>query len=106
MAASDKIQLQMSDGIREKLKVKHGITEEQVQSCFLNRERGYLIDDREDHKTDPPTLWFISEDDTGMLIKVCFIYFPQDQTFDIKTAYYPNETEIEIYKRAPKRASP
>lgn len=101
-----KIKLQMSDAIRQKLKEKHDISEEQVQACFLNRERGYLFDDREEHKTDPPTRWFIAEDDTGKLIKVCFIYFPEDRAFEIKTAYPPNETEIEIYKIAPQRASP
>ncbi|MBK9205482.1 MAG: hypothetical protein IPL73_24280 [Candidatus Obscuribacter sp.] len=89
-----KIKLQMSDAIRQKLKEKHDISEEQVQACFLNRERGYLFDDREEHKTDPPTRWFIAEDDTGKLIKVCFIYFPEDRAFEIKTAYPPNETEI------------
>ncbi len=67
--AEDKIKLHMSDAVRKKLKDKHGISEEQVQCCFLNRERGYLFDDREEHKTDPPTRWFIAEDDAGKLIK-------------------------------------
>ncbi|MFA7336334.1 MAG: hypothetical protein WC028_06080 [Candidatus Obscuribacterales bacterium] len=102
----EKINLHMSDAICQKLKDKHGISQEQVQACFLNREKAYLFDEREEHKTDPPTRWFIAEDDAGKLIKVCFIYFPKDRAFDIKTAYPPNAEEIEIYKTAPQRASP
>lgn len=104
--AEDKIKLHMTEAVRQKLKEKHGISEEQVKACFLNRDRGYLFDEREEHKTDPPTRWFIAEDDSGKLIKVCFIYFPQDKAFDIKTAYPPDEKEIDIYKIAPQRASP
>jgi len=56
----------------------------------------YLIDDREDNRTDPETLWFIAETNKGRLLKVCFMFM--DGNVHIKTTYEPNEVEIEVYE--------
>lgn len=87
----------ISNPVKRKLMVKHGgITEQEILECFANRERCCLIDDREDHRTDPPTQWFIGETDRGIKIKVVFIENESDLI--IKTAYTPNSLEIEIYE--------
>jgi hypothetical protein len=80
-----------------KVKKKHCVAEEEITQCFASRTGRYLMDQREDHQTDPPTLWFIAETDYGRLLKIVFI--SQDNDIIIKTAYAPNETEINIYTR-------
>lgn len=83
--------------VQQKLISKHGgITPEQIHECFANREKGFLIDTREEHKTEPPTQWFIGETDYGVKIKVVFIH--KENNIIIKTAYKPNEIELKIYE--------
>jgi hypothetical protein len=87
----------ISDDIRDKLSGKHGITRKDITQCFDNIEGGLLEDTREDHKSNPPTMWFISSTNNGKLIKIAYIQYDDDIV--IKTAYEPNETEIYIYKK-------
>jgi len=87
--------LLISPAIQGKLALKHGISRSDVEQCFLNRTRSYLIDNRLDHQTDPPTEWFISENDRGVFIKVVFIF--DDGMIYLKSAFPPNLTEICIY---------
>lgn len=89
--------LQVSNRIKEKLSQKHGVRVEEVEDCFSNREKGFLEDDREDHKTNPPTLWFVAETDYGRILKIVFI--EKDNTIFLKTAYEPNSKEIDMYER-------
>jgi uncharacterized DUF497 family protein len=95
------VKIEISDSIREKLLKKHGVTPEEVSQCFANREGGFLEDTREEHRTDPPTQWFVSETDRRRKLKVVFI---ARQTRDgprifIRTAYPANADEIRIYER-------
>ena len=87
--------LVISPAIQGKLAHKHGISRSDVEQCFLNRTRSYLIDNRLDHQTEPPTEWFISENDRGVLVKVVFIF--DDGMIYLKSAFPPNSTEIRIY---------
>jgi hypothetical protein len=91
--------LTISDKIRQKLTQKHGVNEEDIIQCFASREKGFLEDIREDHKTDPPTRWFIAETDFGRKLKVVFIQYPATGEIHIKTAYEPNLKEIAIYEK-------
>jgi len=79
----------------KKLQEKHGVTLDEIRQCFASRTGKYLIDAREDHKTDPPTMWFVAETDYGRLLKVVFIQKGADIV--IKTAYPANIEEIRIY---------
>jgi hypothetical protein len=88
----------LSKGIITKLKHKHRVTPSEVEECFLNRQKGLLEDTREQHYTNPPTRWFISETDRGRLLKIIFIEH-SDGTYAIKSAYEPNQTEIKIYEK-------
>lgn len=92
--------LVISDKVRHKLATRHGVSEEEILECFSNRARGYLIDDREDHQTDPPTHWFIAETDRGRLLKVVFVQCSDKLV--IKTAYAPNDKEVWLYNKCAK----
>jgi len=81
-----------------KLKLKHRVKEDEVVECFQNRIRPTLIDNREEHKTDPPTQWFIAETDAGRRLKVVFIQISRSE-YVIRTAYPPDETEEKMYER-------
>lgn len=89
--------LRCSSAVKQKLAEKHGVSLEEVQQCFANREGGLLEDTREDHKTDPPTQWFIAETDYGRRLKVVFILKHGDIL--LKTAYSPNQKEEAIYTK-------
>lgn len=87
----------ISRDIREKLASKHNVCEEEVAQCFANRTGKYLLDTREEHASDPPTQWFISETDFARKLKVVFIHRGED--IFIRTAYTPNENELRIYAK-------
>lgn len=88
--------LRISPKIRKKLAEKHNVSEQEILECFASREKKYLEDTREDHKTDPPTLWFVAETDFGRKLKIAFMQ-DKDGDIHIKTAYPANEEEIRIY---------
>ena len=88
----------ISEQIAKKLQEKHGgITRREVEQCFENCEGEHLIDQREEHKTDPATKWFIAPTNAGRLPKVCFIF--DDGKIFLKTTYEPNPEEIRIYRK-------
>lgn len=89
--------LKCSPQIRQKLAQRHGVSLNEIQECIANRTAGLLEDTREDHKSDPPTQWFIAETDSGRELKVVFILKEGDVI--IKTAYVPNDDEKRIYSR-------
>jgi len=55
------------------------------------------MDTREEHASDPPTLWFITETYWGRKLKVVFIQKGED--IHVRTAYEPNEAELRIYRK-------
>jgi hypothetical protein len=55
-----------------------------------------LTDDREDHQTDPPTLWFLAPTNKGRMLKVIFMF--KDGTIHIKSAYAADEASGLIYE--------
>lgn len=94
------MELIISDKILEKLRVKHGLTNprRELLECFASLELSggkFLEDQREDHRTDPPTLWFIGHTNAQTMLKVAFV--PRSDGIYIKTAYPPNSEEISIY---------
>lgn len=87
----------ISAKVRDKLLEKHGVTKDEVIECFANRSGNFLIDTREDHQTDPPSRWFISETCNGKRLKIVFV--KENHDIFIKTAYSPNTKEERIYKK-------
>jgi hypothetical protein len=82
--------------ISAKLEQKHGVGGIEVVQCFQNRTGSLLFDLREEHKTDPPTYWFIAPTNKGRLLKICFVNRDGDQY--VRTAYSPDEIELRIYR--------
>jgi len=89
--------LRISQSVAEKLAKKHNVTEEEILECFANRTAGFLLDNRDEHKTDPATRWFVAQTNRGRCLKVVFI--PLDQEIRIRTAYEANSEELRIYNK-------
>lgn len=82
----------ISKRVREKLmRPDHGVTEAELLECFANRCGGECTDEREEHKTNPLTRWFVAETDYGRRIKV--MYVPLELGIEIKSAY-PSTDEV------------
>lgn len=81
--------------IREKILDKHNVKEDEVKECFLNHDGTYVEDDDEDHRTEPPTEWFVGETDRGRLLKIIFVF--RDGNLFLKSAYQANEKTQRIY---------
>ncbi len=95
----DCLELIIAPSVLNKLITKHDVRETEVEECFFNREHGFLTDTREEHKTDPPTKWFIAKTDLGRTLKVCFMVI--EERIIIKTAFEPKDKKPEeIYFRA------
>lgn len=89
--------LLISPKISHKINTRHQVTEDEVAECFATRSGKFLVDSRENHATDPPTLWFISETYQNRKLKVVFIKTGVD--IYLRTAYEPNSEELRIYKK-------
>lgn len=87
----------ISQKIAKKLLKKHQVKAFEIIQCFKNNAGKYLQDTREVHKTDPPTLWFISETNACRRLKIVFIPYTQSE-YILKTAYKPSSDEEKIYK--------
>ncbi len=84
-----------------KLKLKLGVTRQEVSECFENRDGAFLIDDREAHRRNPPTLWFVAETRKRRLLKV--VFQTRNGKCHILTAYDANHDEIRIYETKSKK---
>jgi len=89
--------LVVSAAVKEKLSEKHGVEIREVEQCFENKCGLYLVDDREDHQTDPPTLWFIAPTNKERQLKVIFII--ADGNVHLKSAYEPEPEAIALYEK-------
>jgi len=87
----------ISEKVRQKLMVKHLVRGSEIRQCVQHRDGIFLTDEREDNKTDPPSLWFIAETDNARVLKIVFV-FAQGK-LHIKAAYQPNQVEISNYDR-------
>lgn len=86
----------ISEEIKAKLASKHDVGEPEVHQCFANRTGLLLIDTREEHRTDPPTHWFIAPTNRGRLLKVCFV---PNGDYYLRTCFPPNKAELALYRK-------
>jgi len=91
--------ISISPRVLAKLVGKHGVSGFEVRECFLNRDGGFLEDIREQHRSFPPTQWFVSATNKGRLLKIVFILRRTADVArcEIRTAYEPNAEEVRIY---------
>jgi hypothetical protein len=90
----------ISKKIEQKLNTKHRVNRTEVEECFFNRVKGNLIDSRGDHRTKPPTEWFIAKTDSERLLKVVFV-FDHGKVF-IKSCFDADKESIRIYNKVAK----
>lgn len=105
IATGDLMILHLSDSVEQKLREVHKVDQLEILECFGNQTRTVLVDDREEHKSNPRTKWFISETDSGRRLKIVFIQ-PTIFDFVIRTAYEPDEYEEQIYRRRSRGLTP
>ena len=87
----------VSAGVLAKLREKHNVSEREIEQCFENLCGLYLLDEREDHQTDPATLWFVAPTNQGRVLKVVFMFV--DGNVHIKSAFEPELEAINFYER-------
>ena len=87
----------VSAAILEKLQHKHAVTLRDVEQCFENKCGVYLQDTRENHRTDPPTLWFVAPTSAGRVLKLMLVY--RDGSVYLKSAYDATPEIQALYER-------
>lgn len=76
----------ISNSVRKKLASKAPpVTEEETIQCFANQTLEPLLDNREEHRTDPPTRWFVAETDYGRRLKIMDVFL-EGGSVQIKSA--------------------
>lgn len=92
------MELVVSRLVGTKIREKHGVEVAEVEEAFFLLGNGYLIkDSRAKNKTNPATVWFISETLAGRLLKVVIIPFFNEDYAVLRTAYEPDDEEIAYY---------
>jgi hypothetical protein len=89
--------LNISDAVANKLRIKHQVERREVEHCFENRVGRLLEDIRVKHKTHPPTLWFLAKTNQGRVLKI--VYIQSGMTIDLKSAFEPNAVELALYAK-------
>lgn len=91
--------LVISPRIKEKIEdSSHGaVVEREVRECFLNRCGRVCKDDREQHKSDPVTQWFVAPTHVGRLLKI--VYVEDDEHIYLKSAYPATKTVEDMFER-------
>lgn len=87
--------LVISEAILTKLRTKHGVERREVEQAFENKCGIFLTDPREDHKSDPPTVWFVAPTNQGRQLKIAFIF--RDGKIFLRTAYDADQISQNIY---------
>ncbi|CAM5779616.1 ADP-ribosyl-(dinitrogen reductase) hydrolase [Ottowia pentelensis] len=89
------LKFSIAPSILKKLTEKHSVTRNEVEQCFLNRKFPVLLDDLEDHQTDPPSLFFIAYTNAGRRLKV--VYIQKGPNVVIKTCFEPTDAMVAVY---------
>lgn len=87
----------ISKDILDKLKNRHRICKREIEQCFENKCGIFLQDSREEHLTDPPTLWFVAPTNSGRILKLMLVY--RDGSVYLKSAYDATPEIQAIYER-------
>ena len=85
----------ISPNVQRKLATKHNVTRDEIEQCFMNHDGPYLTDEREEHATSPPTLWFIGTTDVGRQLKIVFV--PEHGNLYLRTAFTPTRKQASVY---------
>ena len=83
----------------EKLKSKHGVSADEVEQAFWNREGVLAKEVRPHNQGHEDRLWFISTTDKGRELKVVFFIDVDENAPVVITAYEPNDDEVNLYEK-------
>ena len=91
--------LVISPKIKDKIaREDHGsITEREVRECFMAWDHRFCFDQKEEHRTDPPTRWFVGESHIGRLLKI--MYIDDGENVYLKSAYLANGDVKRIFDK-------
>ncbi|AWB56085.1 ADP-ribosyl-(dinitrogen reductase) hydrolase [Pasteurella multocida] len=90
------MKLIISDKIVDKLKKKHSVSINEIYECISNIDGKLIEDTAEEHKTIPPSFWFISETNRGRKLKVVIV--PVGNILYLKTAFDAKSKHIQLYE--------
>ncbi len=85
--------------ILDKLRVKHGVSADEVELAFLNRAGSLAKEARPHNQGDEDRFWFISTTDKGRELKVVFFIDVDENAPVVITAYEPNDDEVKLYEK-------
>lgn len=94
----DGYQIVATSRIVEKILLFHKVDILEVEEAFSEWVGRPLIDNRAKHKTRPPTVWFCSATLDGRILKIVGIPFKETREFVLKSAYEPEDWEIDLYE--------
>ena len=89
------MRLIISPNVQRKLATKHNVTSDEIEQCFMNHDGAYLTDEREEHATTPPTLWFIGETDVRRRFQIVFV--PEHGNLYLRTEFTPTPKQTDVY---------
>jgi hypothetical protein len=92
------MKLVATEAVRAKLWDKHEVGIEEAEEAWRNCDGPWLIDEREKNKTQPPTVWALAWTDLGRLLKIVVIPHKAKGIAVLRTAYEPDEEELELYE--------
>ena len=90
------LQLLASKAVKEKMERFHNVSFIEVEEAFFLHRGKEIEDARAQHKTNPPTTWFVAETFDGRLLKVVIINYFDDEVAVLRTAYEPSEFEVRL----------
>lgn len=85
--------------ILDKLRDKHGVSADEVEQAFGNRDGMLAKEVRPHNQGDEDRLWFISATDKGRELKVVFFIDDDENVPVVITAYEPNDDEVKLYEK-------
>lgn len=86
-----------SEKVQRKILEEHGVSFLEAEEAFNNFGGYPVIDKRVKHKSKPTTMWCLSETYDGRLLKLVFIPFVEQQLAVLRTAYEPDDLEVELW---------
>lgn len=90
--------LYASKAVENKIEEFHGVSLIEAEEAFFNFNGKMLEDDRKQHRTKPPTYWFLSETFDGRLLKLVVKIDSTNDVAFLRTAYEPSQEEINFYE--------
>jgi hypothetical protein len=91
------MQLFASNGVKEKIIGTHGVSFLEAEEAFNNFSGFPLKDIRAAHRSKPTTVWCLAETYDGRLLKLVFVPFPEAGYAILRTAYEPDDVEIDLW---------